>query len=64
MKNWILRWVASILALLVIVWVYSVYGGSHGHPGIWVESPTAPAIRSCSSNASRVTTVVLLIPGR
>lgn len=43
MKNWILRWVASILALLLIVWGYSLAGGTHGHPGIWVESPTAIA---------------------
>ena len=41
MKNWILRWVASILSLLAIVGAYWVMRPSTGHPGIWVESPTA-----------------------
>ena len=44
MKNWILRWVASILALLMIVAGYSLTKGADGHPGIWVESPTTIVI--------------------
>jgi len=40
MKNWILRWVASILALLLIVAGYTVWKGPKG-PGIFVDSPTA-----------------------
>ncbi len=43
MKNWILRWVASILALLAIVGGYTVMKGPNG-PGIFVDSPTAIAI--------------------
>src|SRR4051812_3856053 len=43
MKNWILRWVASILALLLIVGAYSVVKGPHG-PGIFVDTPTAIVI--------------------
>jgi putative membrane protein len=41
MRNWILRWIASTLALLAIVGGYWVTRGASGHPAIWVESPTA-----------------------
>lgn len=51
MKNWILRWVASVLALLFIVLGYWVWltSASNGKPvhfgpetqGIWVETPLA-----------------------
>ena len=51
MKNWILRWVASILALLLIVLGYWIWINSSGHvkgtilhedtQGIWVDSPSA-----------------------
>jgi putative membrane protein len=44
MKNWLLRWVASILALLVIVWGYSLTSSGTGHAGIWADSPTAVVI--------------------
>jgi putative membrane protein len=44
MKNWFIRWVASILALLLIVGGYSLTKGDSGHPGIYVESPTAVVI--------------------
>ena len=41
MKNWLFRWIASILALLVIVGVYYLTKTGHSHPGIWVSSPTS-----------------------
>lgn len=44
MKNWIMRWIASILALLVIVAGYSISTPSGHHPGIWVENPTSVVI--------------------
>ncbi len=43
MKNWILRWVASILALLLIVAAYTAVKGPKG-PGIFVDSSTAIVI--------------------
>ena len=43
MKNWILRWVAGILALLLIVAAYTVVKGPKG-PGIYVDSLTAIVI--------------------
>ena len=41
MMNWLIRWAASILALLVIVAGYWMTRTGGTHPGIWVESPTA-----------------------
>src|SRR2546421_3464496 len=43
MKNWILRWLASILALLLIVGGYAIVKGPKG-AGIYVDSPTAIVI--------------------
>jgi putative membrane protein len=44
MKNWFIRWIASILALLLIVGGYWAARPSTGHPGIWAESPTSVVI--------------------
>ncbi len=43
MKNWLLRWIGSTLALLSIVGAYAVVKGPKG-PGIYVDSPTAIVI--------------------
>ena len=44
MRNWILRWIASILALLAIVGAYSLTTPVPSARGIWVESLTAVGI--------------------
>ena len=44
MKNWLMRWVASILALMLIVGGYSLAKDPSGHPGIHVNSPAAVMI--------------------
>jgi putative membrane protein len=47
-KNWIMRWVASTVALLLIVLAYweivepaAKHFSTRTTPGIWVDSPTA-----------------------
>src|ERR1051326_7646950 len=42
MKNWLLRWLASILALLLIVYGYAMVQGPKA--GISVDTPTAVVI--------------------
>ncbi len=44
MRNWFLRWISNILALLVIVGAYQLTSTSGSRPGIWVESPLAVVI--------------------
>ena len=44
MKNWLMRWIANIVALLIIVYAYWATNSTKGHPGIYVETPTAIAI--------------------
>ena len=41
MKNWIMRWIASILALLIIVGAYWMTKAPKEHPGIYVDSLTS-----------------------
>src|SRR5689334_20029308 len=41
MRNWLMRWIANIIALLIIVYGYWVTKTGSGHPGIYVDSPTA-----------------------
>lgn len=40
MRNWLMRWVASTLALLVIIGAYSIVHTPNG-PGISVDTPVA-----------------------
>ena len=44
MKNWLMRWIANIMALLFVVYGYWAAKGSARHPGIYVDSITAIVI--------------------